>query len=288
MAPEAVLLEGKILAQKIQEEIRVRVQALAHEKKALPKLRALQVTTHPSSEWYLNQQEKLAAKLGLQFERITPERLSNTDELMRELQNAHQAKEVAGIFITMPLPSNFDLDRVLLALDPRKDVEGIHPANLGLIALRRGRLIPPTAFSALKLIESTGVELRGKRAVLVGQSAVVGRPLQMLLGERRVTTVVCNSGTSSKDLEKYVSESDLVIGCAGQPGLIKGGWIKNGAIVIDVGTTEVNGKLVGDIEFEEAKKHASFITPVPGGVGPLTVTLLFENLIRAYDWQQAS
>jgi methylenetetrahydrofolate dehydrogenase (NADP+)/methenyltetrahydrofolate cyclohydrolase len=173
----------------------------------------------------------------------------------------------------------------LLALDPRKDVEGIHPANLGLIVLRRARLIPPTAYAAFRLLEwavkEAGRDLRGMTAVIAGQSAIVGRPLQLLLGERRVTATVCNTGTSLADLQKFVSGSDLVIACAGQPGLIKGSWIKPGSIVIDVGTTEVNGKLTGDVEFEEARKRAGFITPVPGGVGPLTVTMLMQNLMHA-------
>ena len=158
------------------------------------------------------------------------------------------------------------------------------------MVLRKSKLIPPTAYAALQLIEwavkESGKNLRGMKAVLVGQSAIVGRPLQLLLGERRATTVVCNTGTTASDLEQAVAQSGIVVGCAGQPGIVKGNWIKEGTIVIDVGTTAINGKLVGDVEFEEAKKHASFITPVPGGVGPLTVTMLMQNLIHAYKWQK--
>ncbi len=190
----------------------------------------------------------------------------------------------------MPLPKEFNSDEILLALDPKKDVEGIHPSSLGLIVLRKSKLIPPTAYAALLFIEAavkeSGKNLRGMKVTLAGQSAIVGRPLQLLLGERRATTIVCNTGTTNADLEKYISESDIVVACAGQPGLVKGAWIKPGAIVIDVGTTEVNGKLVGDVEFEEAKKRASYITPVPGGVGPLTVTMLMQNLVHAYKWQK--
>jgi methylenetetrahydrofolate dehydrogenase (NADP+)/methenyltetrahydrofolate cyclohydrolase len=185
----------------------------------------------------------------------------------------------------MPLPAGFDADRALMALDPRKDVEGIHPASLGLIVLRKARLIPPTAYAALKLIESTGVQLRGLKAALIGQSAIVGRPLQMLLAERRVTTTVCNTGTSEEDLRQITAASDIVVACAGKPGLVRGEWIKEGAIVIDVGTTEVQGRLTGDVEFEKAKERAAYITPVPGGVGPLTVTMLMQNLMHAYRWQ---
>ncbi|OQA41690.1 MAG: Bifunctional protein FolD protein [Candidatus Omnitrophica bacterium ADurb.Bin314] len=128
--------------------------------------------------------------------------------------------------------------------------------------------------------------LHGKKAALVGQSAIVGRPLQLLLGENRVTTLVCNTGTSEDDIKKIVGGSDIVVACAGKAGMIKGDWIKKGAIVIDVGTTEVGGKLTGDVEYEAASKKAGFITPVPGGVGPLTVTMLMENLMHAYEWQK--
>ena len=191
--------------------------------------------------------------------------------------------------MTMPMPEGFDTDRILLGLDPRKDAEGIHPANLGLIVLRRGKLIPPTAYAAYRLLEyaaeDAGRPLRGARAAIIGQSSIVGRPLQLLLGEKRVTTTVCNTGTSEADLHEIIGKSDIVIACAGKPGLVKGQWVRHGAIVIDVGTTEVDGKLAGDVEFEEARKRAAYVTPVPGGVGPLTVTMLFQNLMHAYQWQ---
>ncbi len=286
---EAKLIEGKVFAQQIQAEIKKEVEDLSLNKKILPRLAALQSRPDPASEWYINQQEKLAAKLGILFERFSPVQLASQKTLVEKIKQLNADPECHGIFIAMPLPQEFDLDQVLLALDAHKDVEGIHPTSLGLIVLRRAKLIPPTAFAALKLIEMTVSEmnknLRGMKTVIVGQSAIVGRPLQLLLGQRRVTTIVCNTGTSRNDLQKAVEESDIVVACAGQPGLIKGEWIKPGSIVIDVGTTEVNGQLAGDIEFEEAKKRAAFITPVPGGVGPLTVTLLMRNLINAYKWQ---
>jgi methylenetetrahydrofolate dehydrogenase (NADP+)/methenyltetrahydrofolate cyclohydrolase len=285
---EARLLEGKTLAFQIQEEIRQRVEAMHHKLMPPPKLVALQAGNNPASEWYINQQSKLTHKIGIRFEKITvPEDQKLLEQKIQEL-NADAA--VHGIFLAMPLPKGLDPDRALLAMDLRKDVEGIHPASLGLLVLRRAKLIPPTAYASLMLIEQAaklaGKELKGLKAAIAGQSAIVGRPLQLLLGERRVTTFVCNTGTSSADLQRLISESDIVVGCAGQPGLIKGGWIKSGAIVIDVGTTEVEGKLVGDVEFEEARKRSSFITPVPGGVGPLTVTMLMQNLLHAYEWQK--
>lgn len=291
LGTEAKLLEGKVLAAQIQEQIKKKIEELRSNRSVIPRLVALQVGEDPSSVWYLNQQEKLAAKLGIEFDKpFTQLDLKTQRQLIDRVKQLSDDSQCHGIFITMPLPKEFDADEVLLDLSVRKDVEGIHPASLGLIVLRKSKLIPPTAYASLQLIEhavkESGKNLRGMKAVIAGQSAIVGRPLNLLLGERRVTTIVCNTGTSQQDLQKFVSEADIVVACAGQPGLIQGAWIKPGAIVIDVGTTEVNGKLVGDVEFEEAKKRASYITPVPGGVGPLTVTMLMQNLMHAYKWQK--
>lgn len=290
---EARLLEGKVLAVKIQEEIKSTVQNL----KIKPRLVAVQVkhnSLNPeeakhaaSADWYIGAQEKMAQKLGIIYERFPVE--ADQHKLESVIRKLNEDPTCHGIFIAMPLPAGLDADRVLLALNPFKDLEGVSPSSLGLIVLRKGKLIPSTAYASLLLIEhavkEAGKNLKGMKAVIVGQSAIVGRPLQLLLGERRVTTTVCNTGTTQQDLESAVAHADIVVGCAGQPGMIKAAWIKEGSIVIDVGTTEVNGKLTGDIEFEEAKKKASFITPVPGGVGPLTVTMLMQNLIHAYQLQ---
>ncbi len=287
LSPEAKPLEGKVLAAQIQEQIKKEIEAFALKGFKPPGLLVLQADSNPSSTWYVGQQEKLSAKLGIRFEKIGPEKITTQADLITQLES--RSHSFHGIFLAQPFPKSFNADEILLRLDLKKDVEGVHPASLGLIVLRKTRLIPPTAYAALQLIEhavkESGKNLKGMKAAIVGQSAIVGRPLNLLLGEKRVTTIVCNTGTSAADLQKFVSESDIVVACAGQPGLVKGSWIKPGAIVIDVGTTEVNGKLMGDVEFEEAKKHASYITPVPGGVGPLTVTMLMQNLLHAYQWQ---
>ncbi len=291
---EARLLEGKVLAAKIQEEIKSAVQSFS----AKPKLVAIQVEPDKnipaevknadSADWYVGAQEKLAAKLGIIYEKVCVAR--DQKQLEEKIIQHCNDNNCHGIFVAMPLPAGFNTDKVLTVFSHSKDLEGITPASLGHIVLRKARLIPSTAYSALHLIEyaakEAGKDLKGMKAVIVGQSAIVGRPLQLLLAERRITTIVCNTGTTHADLESFVGLADIVVSCAGQPGLIKGNWIKEGAIAIDIGTTEVNGKLVGDIEFEEAKKRAGYITPVPGGVGPLTVTMLMQNLIHAYRWQK--
>ncbi|MDD5217601.1 MAG: bifunctional 5,10-methylenetetrahydrofolate dehydrogenase/5,10-methenyltetrahydrofolate cyclohydrolase [Candidatus Omnitrophica bacterium] len=282
---EAKLLEGKVIAERIQGEIRQMIEQFLSDHRERPRLRAIQVGDDASADWYLRSQEKLAVKLGIDYEKIPANRIPNPKALLEEIDRANESP-AHGVFMTMPLPPGFDPDEALLRLNPKKDVEGIHPTNLGLIVLRHGKLIPPTAYAAFALIESTGIELRGRKAVLIGQSAIVGRPLQLLLGEKRVMTVVCNTGTPVDEIRKAIAGSDIVIACAGTPRMIKGDWIREGQIVIDVGTSEVEGQMVGDVEFEEASKRASFITPVPGGVGPLTVTMLMKNLMHAYQWQK--
>ena len=282
---EAKLLEGKPLAEKIQEEIRGEIESLGKKGQPVPLLTAIQVGSNPASRWYIDQQKKLASKLGIGFQEIPSKDTKLPSQLMDVIRKVSDSKS-NGIFLTLPLPDGFDGNVIFRVFNYQKDVEGIHPTNLGLLVLRKPRLIPSTALAVMALIESTGVELRAKRAVIIGQSPIVGRPVQLLLGEKRVTTTVCNTGTSEEDLKELVGRADLVVACAGKPGLVRGEWVKEGSIVIDVGTTEVEGKLKGDVDFEGAKKRAAFITPVPGGVGPLTVTMLMKNLVAAYKWQK--
>ena len=304
--PEAKLLQGKPLAQKIQEEIRLEIENFRRQKLETPQLTSFQVTDNPASRWYVGEQRKLASQLGIGFKEVPPRDTKLPSQLMDQIRKASDSK-AHGLFVAQPLPEGFDAIPIFRVFNYQKDVEGIHPFNLGLLVLRKPRLIPSTALAAFTLIESTGVNLRGKRAVVIGQSAVVGRPVEILLGDKRATTTVCNMGTSEEVLKEAVSQADIVVASAGKPGLVRGEWIKEGAIVIDVGTTEVHrtptgsgtlqslpaqaraevkGTLVGDVEFEGARRRAAFITPVPGGVGPLTVTILMKNLITAYKWQK--
>lgn len=282
---EAKLLRGKLLVQKIHEEVRSEIENFRKRGLETPTLTSFLVGNNPASRWYIEQQRKLASQLGIGFQEVPPKQTRLPSQLMDQIRKASDSK-THGIFITQPLPEGFESLPIFRVFNYQKDVEGIHPFNLGLLVLRRPRLIPSTALAAFTLIEASGVSLRGKQAAIIGQSAVVGRPIQLLLGDRRMTTTVCNTGSSEELIKQAVSGADVVVACAGKPGLIRGEWIKKGAVVVDVGTTEVKGNLVGDVEFEEAKKRAGFITPVPGGVGPLTVTMLMKNLITAYKWQK--
>lgn len=276
LSVNAKLLEGKTLAAQMQNEIReFVVQAPGRICLAV-----IETKKDPSAEWYMGAQEKLAAKLGIEYLKTSCEEVPDEGSLIMKIREYSEDPFIHGIFLSMPLPATYSSTRVIDALDPKKDVEGIHPSTLGLIVMRRRVSVPPTAYSAYLLAKSTNIPLMGKRALVIGQSAIVGRPLAILLGEERMTTTIANAGTTPADLQKFVSESDFIFAAVGKPGLVKGEWVKSGAVVVDVGTTEVAGKLVGDVDFEGACKNAGFVTPVPGGVGPLTTTLLFKNLVN--------
>ena len=192
-----------------------------------------------------------------------------------------------GIIIQMPLPASIDYKKISQYIEPAKDVEGMHPANIGKLLFGKSKLVPCTAAAAMELINSTGVDLYGKEVVIVGHSEIVGKPLAMLLLDKFATVTVCHIGTSKAGkLEEHVKQAEILIVAVGKAGLIKGHLIKEGAIVIDVGINRVADKIVGDVEFEAAEKRASWITPVPGGVGPLTVTMLMRNLVEAAKSQE--
>lgn len=284
---ESNLLEAKRVGEKIREEIRRDVAAIQESDGVRLKLACVMVGHDPAAESYLRSQEKTASALGIAFQSVLLEDAVSQAFFLEWIERlGRQDSGVHGIMVELPLPSHLAAGKIYSQLNPQKDVEGVHPATLGFLVMRKAKLVPATALACLTLIDSVGLDCRGKEAVIVGQSAIVGRPLQLLLGERRATTVVCNTGTPVAHLAQFIGRADLVIACAGKPGLIRGEWIRKGACVIDVGTTVVNGKIVGDVEFETARKRAGWITPVPGGVGPLTVLMLMKNLVQAYRWQK--
>jgi methylenetetrahydrofolate dehydrogenase (NADP+)/methenyltetrahydrofolate cyclohydrolase len=279
----AKLLEGKPIAERIKQEIRQQAQAL----KIRPVLASVQAGDNPGAEAYVKSQNKLAENLGIEYQlhklgQDTPE-----SELIKFIQKLNSDKSINGIIVQMPLPVQIDYKKISQFILPEKDVEGMHPANIGKIVFGKANILPCTAAAVMELLKETGVNLYGKETVIVGHSEIVGKPLALLLLEKFSTVTVCHIGTSQAGkLEEHVRKAEILIVAVGKAGLIKGKWIKEDAIVIDVGINRVGDKIVGDVEFEEAEKRASWITPVPGGVGPLTVTMLMRNLVEATKLQQ--
>ncbi len=279
----AKLLEGKPLAEKIKEEIKQQVLSLKNK----PVLASIMVGDNAGAESYVRSQKKTAESLGIeyQFQKLAQDVSENS--LVEFIQKLNSDKAVNGIIIQMPLPAQIDYKRISQFISPEKDVEGMHPANIGKIVFGKANILPCTPAAVMELLKEAGVGLYGKEVVIVGHSEIVGKPLALLLLEKFATVTVCHIGTSKAGkLEEHVMKAEVLIVAVGKAGLIKGEWIKEGAIVIDVGINRVGDKIVGDVEFETAEKRAAYITPVPGGVGPLTVTMLMRNVVEAAKLQQ--
>ncbi|MBM3249348.1 MAG: bifunctional 5,10-methylenetetrahydrofolate dehydrogenase/5,10-methenyltetrahydrofolate cyclohydrolase [Candidatus Omnitrophica bacterium] len=280
----AKLLEGKPIAEKIKEELKAEVAGM----KKKPVLVSIMVGENAGAEAYVKQQKKNAENLSIdyQFQKLGAD--TSEAALIETIQKMNADSSVNGVIIQMPLPPQIDYKKISQFISPDKDIEGMHPVNIGKIVFGKAKLIPCTAQAVMELLQATGVDLYGKEVVVVGHSEIVGKPLALLLLERFATTTVCHIGTSKAGkLEEHVRRAEVLIVAVGKAGLIKGEWVREGAIVIDVGINRVEDKIVGDVEHEEAFKRASIITPVPGGVGPLTVTMLMRNLIQAAKLQQS-
>ena len=272
----AKLLEGKQIAETIKAELKSQIAAL----RSKPVLASIMVGENVGSEAYAKSQAKTAEALGVIYQPhkfVSDTSQAQLSEFIGELNSDNR---VNGIILQMPLPDQLDYKKAISLIKPEKDVEGIHPENMGKLICGSGRVVPCTANAVMELLNSTQTDLYGKEAVIVGHSGIVGKPLALLLLEKLVTVTVCHIATSKANkLKEHVARAEILIVATGKPELIKGSWIREDAIVIDVGISRVGGKLVGDVEFEAAKTKASFITPVPGGVGPLTVAMLMRNLV---------
>jgi len=294
----AKLLEGKPLAEKIKEEIKQQVSSL----KKKPVLASIQVGENAGASAYVKSQQKLSESLGIEYQLHKLAQDTSENHLIGFIQKLNTDKSVNGIIIQMPLPQQIDYKEISQYILPEKDAEGMHPANIGKIVfgtstslsangersrtIGKANILPCTPAAVMELLKEVGVDLYGKEVVIVGHSEIVGKPLALLLLEKFATVTVCHIGTSKAGkLEEHVMKAEILIVAVGKAGLIKGEWIKEGAIVIDVGINRVGDKIVGDVEFETAEKRASYITPVPGGVGPLTVTMLMRNLFEAAKLQ---
>lgn len=278
----AKLIDGKAVAERLHQNLAKAVHERTSKGLRAPGLAVVLVGENPASQVYVGSKRKKCKEAGFKsFEYNLPAETLQTD-LLQLIDQLNDNPEVDGILVQLPLPKHIDSNTVLDRIRPDKDVDGFHPYNFGLLAQRRPKLRPCTPWGCMTLIKETGVNLRGLKACVVGASNIVGRPaaLELLLADCTVT--ICNSKT--KNLAEEVGRADLVVVGVGIPEYVKGEWIKPGAIVIDVGINRLDsGKLVGDVEFETAKERAGWITPVPGGVGPMTVATLLENALYACE-----
>lgn len=272
----AKIINGKELAAKIQQELKRIISEEEQQGLRKPGLAVVHVGNDPASNIYVARKREACEKIGIfSLSYDLPEDITQP-ELIKIIEQLNQDKRIDGILVQLPLPKAIDSNLILEAILPNKDVDGFHPYNLGRLAQKRPLLRPCTPYGIIKLLEAYDLPVRGMHAVVVGASNIVGRPMALELLLAGCTTTVCHRFT--RDLKTFVSQADLLIAAVGKPNLIKTEWIKPGAIVIDVGINRLeDGRVVGDIDFATANKIASWITPVPGGVGPMTVTTLLHN-----------
>lgn len=278
----AQILSGTALAQTVKEELKRKLSGYKAGGKRMPGLATVLVGEDPASAVYVRNKIKACEAVGIQSFHLSLSATVSEAQLLERIaeQNAHE--DVDGILVQLPLPKTIAVDRVLTQIDPRKDVDGFHPLNMGHLLAGEPSLLPCTPFGIVKLLESIALDWRGKEAVVIGRSTIVGKPISLLLLQRNMTVRMCHSHT--RNLEGHLAQADVVVAAIGRGEFIRGEWIKPGAVVIDVGVNRlVDGKLVGDVHFESAVKKASFITPVPGGVGPMTIAMLLYNTVQAYE-----
>lgn len=278
------LINGRELADKMQAQIKEEVQEL--EKKGIrPGLVVLLVGENPASQTYVKNKDIAAAKIGIRskIERL-PETISET-ELLAVIAHYNQDPEYHGILVQLPLPKHIDEEKVLLAVDPKKDVDGFHPMNMGHLFIGEPTMIPCTPYGIMKMFEAYNIDLQGKRAVVIGRSNIVGKPMAQLMMMKNATVTIAHSRTV--DLPAVAREADILVVAIGRGHFVTKEFVKPGAVVIDVGMNrDESGKLIGDVKFDEVSPIASFITPVPKGVGPMTITMLMYQTVEAAKKQK--
>lgn len=276
----AQIIDGKTISQKVRQEVKEGVTQWIKSGGAVPGLVTVLVGDDAASQVYVKNKNKATIEAGMHSQHIPLPAKTSESELLALIDGFNRDPLVHGILVQLPLPSQIKSSKILEAIDPKKDVDGFHPINVGRLVSGDATLIPCTPLGVMRLIKETGMDLGGKNAVVVGRSNIVGKPMALLLLQANATVTICHSQT--RDLQQKIKEADVVVAAIGKPNFVKGDWIKTGAVVIDVGINRLpNGKLVGDVDFEAASRQAAWITPVPGGVGPMTIAMLLHNTLVA-------
>ncbi len=269
----AEIIDGKKIAEEVLSDIDDKVKLM----KDKPGLALVLVGNNPASEIYVNSKEKKCKEIGIYCEKYNLEENTSEQELAELIIKLNNDKKIDGILVQLPLPKQIN-ESVIEKIIAEKDVDGFTETSLGKLISGESNIYPATPKAIMKLIESTKINLEGKNAVVVGRSKIVGKPVALMLLEKNTTVTICHSKT--KNLENYTKQADILVVAIGKPKLITKNMVKQGAVVIDVGINRVDGKIVGDVDFESVKEVASYITPVPGGVGPMTIAMLLDNLVK--------
>ena len=284
----AEILDGLSVSHKIKQEIKEEVTKIVQSGKKVPHLAAILVGENGASKAYVNSKVKDCKEVGFTSSLLKFPDTICENELLEEIKKLNENEEIDGFIVQLPLPKGIDQEKIIMAIDPKKDVDGFHPENFGKMALEMDSLLPATPFGIMQLLERYNIDTKGKKCVVIGRSRIVGRPMSILMSAKGTDATVTLIHSHTPNIEEYTQKADIVIVALGIPNYLKGDMIKEGAVVIDVGITRVNDDsergyhLVGDVDFEACEKKASFITPVPGGVGPMTRAMLMKNTLLAY------
>ncbi|EYE89700.1 tetrahydrofolate dehydrogenase [Fervidicella metallireducens AeB] len=280
----AEIIDGKMVAKNIRIKLAAAIKKLESERGIKPGLATIIVGSDAASLSYVKNKEKICLETGLNsFSYNLPEDTREGD-LIQLIEELNKREDVHGILLQLPLPEHISADRVTSVISPLKDVDCLNPINLGKLFKGQQCLMPCTPKGIIKLLEEYKIEISGKKAAIVGRSSIVGKPAALMLLNKHATVTICHSRTA--ELKAELMDSDIIISAVGKPGLITDDMVKVGAVVIDAGTSVLNGKLVGDVDFEKVSQKASYITPVPGGVGAMTTTMLIENVLEAAGYHE--
>lgn len=279
------LIDGKAISLAIKDELKTQIETMKQEGKKIPTLAVIQVGNDPASTVYVGNKKKACEYIGIGSKSFELPESTTEDELIKLIEDLNNDDEVTGILVQLPVPKHIDDDKIIRTISPLKDVDGFHPMSVGALLIGEKGFLSCTPAGVIELLKRSGVEIAGKECVVVGRSNIVGKPMSVLLLRENGTVTICHSKT--KDLKEVCKRADILVAAVGKPKMITSEYIKEGAVVIDVGIHRMeNGKLCGDVDFDDVKDHTSFITPVPGGVGPMTIAMLMKNCVYALDLQK--
>ncbi|MBN2504502.1 MAG: bifunctional methylenetetrahydrofolate dehydrogenase/methenyltetrahydrofolate cyclohydrolase FolD [Bacilli bacterium] len=276
----AVIIDGKALAAKIKDKVKEDVEALVRKQRIIPHLAVILIGSDPASQTYVRGKEKACEKVGIKSTVIKREIDITEAEILDLIDELNEDKTVHGILLQLPIPKHLDANKIISRIDPTKDVDGFTPTNVAKLTSGYPGLVPCTPLGIMKILDEYNIQIEGKRCVVIGRSQIVGKPMALLLLKANGTVTICHSKT--KELEKVAKEADILVAATGKPKMVDINFVKKGAVLIDVGISKVDDKLLGDIDFESVKEVAGYITPVPGGVGPMTIACLLENTVSCY------
>lgn len=280
----AEIIDGKALAKKIRMELKEEVEKLK-KKNIFPKLAVIMVGEDKASKVYVRNKSKACEEIGVEYEEFLLNDDTKMEDLLNLIEELNNRPDINGILLQSPIPKHLDINKAFNKIDYRKDVDGFNPVNVGKLVIGEDCFISCTPFGVMKMLEEYGIEIEGKNAVVVGRSNIVGKPLAQCLLKKNATVTICHSRT--KNIHEITNNADILVAALGKPKYIKENMVKEDAVVIDIGINRGDdGKLVGDVDFENVSKKASYITPVPGGVGPMTIAMLMNNVVKAAKEQK--